>query len=586
MSDPPRKETDIARRIRARGLVRGRCPAEIAEEIHDQCGPLFGTSRIKAHRLSHGVALSDIVAQIKALYELDGKPIPRLGETLLSAYESGYKRPGPEYLHYLCVVYRVEPHELGYQSPCICGRSHAAAPDAAPTAPPQHPPQHAAQPVPQQAPWHPPQDPRQYAPERAAQRPYGDRAAPTADRPLVGTVVPSPDDRPFVSVCESRGPERAGGSPSIDVGEEDIVLRRTLLQLLAGAGVALDGQFLGAVDNLRRKMDDTLVSATVSPTMLDQWEETILGYGRQYQATPSLRMLCDVLLDFSEVRRMAGKRQPVELQERLCRIAAQLSGLSGLILINVGDHRLARSFFRTARTAADETGDRQLRAWVTVRESLVPMYYGDPREALHLARKAQDLAGRRPGVAAAMAPAVEARALGLLAARGRTDAVPSARRALVRGRAVFDQLSPEQTSDLAFGFTDRQMAFYEGDTFTNIGDHRHGDEALSRALTLYSPTDRLDRTLVRLDRATCQLHAGNPDAALQAGRDAILDLPPEHRTDILVHRARQIGAAVAAKHGKIPGLDEFYEALSGPWVKGSTSETQATPPTVPPSEQV
>ncbi|URN05944.1 hypothetical protein LUW74_23320 [Actinomadura madurae] len=156
------------------------------------------------------------------------------------------------------------------------------------------------------------------------------------------------------------------------------MLRRTLLQLLAGAGVALDGQFLGAVDNLRRKMDDTLVGATVSPTMLDQWEETTYGYGRQYQATPSLRMLCDVLLDFSEVRRMCDKRQPVELQERLCRIAAQLSGLSGLIMINLGDHRLARSFFRTARTAADETGDRQLRAWVTVRESLVPMYYGDP----------------------------------------------------------------------------------------------------------------------------------------------------------------------------------------------------------------
>jgi hypothetical protein len=558
MSDTPRKETDIARGIRAHGLARGRCPAEIAEEIHDQCGPLFGTSRIKAHRLSHGVALSDIVAQVKALYEVDGKPIPRLGETLLSAYESGYKRPGPEYLHYLCAVYRVEPDELGYQSPCICGRGHAAAPGAAPAAP-------------------------QHAPERVPEHPLGRSIAPMSDQPLVGMVVPSPDDRHWIPVSEPRGPDRAGGPVSIDVGEEDIVLRRTLLQLLAGAGVALDGQFLGAVDNLRRKMDDTLVSATVSPTMLDQWEETTLGYGRQYQATPSLRMLCDVLLDFSEVRRMADKRQPVELQERLCRIAAQLSGLSGLIMINLGDHRLARSFFRTARTAADETGDRHLRAWVTVRESLVPMYYGDPREALHLARKAQDLAGRSPGVAAAMAPAVEARALGLLAMRGRSDAAPSARRALVRGRAVFDQLSTEQTSDLAFGFTDRQMAFYEGDTFTNLGDHRHGDEVLSRALTLYSPTDRVDRTLVRLDRAACQLHAGNPDAALQAGRDAILDLPPEHRSDILVHRARQIGAAVNAKHGQIAALNDFYEALSGPWVKSPTTDV---PPAVPPSEQV
>ncbi|MFB4307088.1 XRE family transcriptional regulator [Actinomadura sp. GTD37] len=544
MSDPPRKETDVARRIRARALARGHGPVQIAQEIHEQCGPLFGTSRVKAHRLAHGVALSDIVAQVRALYEVDGKPAPRLGETLLSAYESGYKRPGPEYLHYLCAVYRVEPDALDYQSPCICGRGHAVR-----TGSPG---------VPQ---------------PRAAER----RAVPGPDA-LVGAIVPRAEERPWTTVSDLRGLDRAEGPLTIDVGEEDIVLRRTLLQLLAGAGVALDGQFLGAVDNLRRKMDDTLVGATVSPTMLDQWEETTYGYGRQYQATPSLRMLCDVLLDFSEVRRMCDKRQPVELQERLCRIAAQLSGLSGLIMINLGDHRLARSFFRTARTAADETGDRQLRAWVTVRESLVPMYYGDPREALHLARKAQDLAGRTPGVAAAMAPAVEARALGMLAMRGRGDAAPSARRALVRGRSVFDQLSKTDTGDLVFGFTDRQMAFYEGDTFTNLGDHKHGDEVLSHALTLYSPTDRVDLTLVRLDRAMCKLHAGHPAAALTAGREAIHDLPSDHRSDILVHRARQIGAAVSAKHGEIAGLKDFYEALAGPSIK--------SPVSVPPAEQV
>ncbi|MFG2003539.1 XRE family transcriptional regulator [Spirillospora sp. NPDC048911] len=535
---------------------------EIAVEIHDQCGPLFGTSRVKAHRLSHGVALSDIVAQVRALYEVDGKPCPRLGETLLSAYESGYKRPGPEYLHYLCAVYRVEPDDLGFRSPCICGRGHATRPGGA------------ARVNGRAMGW-----PGDAAPARPA-----DRLAPEEPATLVGSVVvPKQDGRQWISVNEIRGRhDRAEAPISVDVGEEDIVLRRTLLQLLAGAGVALDGQFLGAVDNLRRKMDDTLVSATVSPTMLDQWEETTLGYGQQYQATPSLRMLCDVLLDFSEVRRMCDKRQPVELQERLCRIAAQLSGLSGLIMINLGDHRLARSFFRTARTAADETGDRQLRAWVTVRESLVPMYYGDPREALHLARKAQDLAGRTPGVAAAMAPAVEARALGQLALRGRSDAAPSARRALVRGRSVFDQLSKTQTSDLAFGFTDRQMAFYEGDTFTNLGDHKHGDEVLSHALTLYSSTDWVDMTLVRLDRAACKLHAGHPEAALMAGRAAILELPSEHRSDILVHRARQLGAAVNARHGEISALKDFYESLAAPSVQSPTMET----PAVPPSEQV
>ncbi|HEX2313923.1 MAG TPA: XRE family transcriptional regulator, partial [Thermomonospora sp.] len=136
------------------------------------------------------------------------------------------------------------------------------------------------------------------------------------------------------------------------------------------------------------------------------------------------------------------------------------------------------------------------------------------------------------------------------------------------GRSVFDQLSKTHTTDLAFGFTERQMAFYEGDTFTNLGDHRAGDEVLSRALTLYAPNDWVDLTLVRLDRASCRLHAGHPDAALDAAREAIDELPADHRSDILVHRARQLGAAVEHRHGEIAGLRGFYEALAAPAVSG------------------
>jgi hypothetical protein len=39
--------------------------------------------------------------------------------------------------------------------------------------------------------------------------------------------------------------------------------------------------------------------------MLDEWEEATVGYGRQYMTVPTLRLLCDVLLDFGDVRRMS-----------------------------------------------------------------------------------------------------------------------------------------------------------------------------------------------------------------------------------------------------------------------------------------
>jgi tetratricopeptide (TPR) repeat protein len=233
-------------------------------------------------------------------------------------------------------------------------------------------------------------------------------------------------------------------------------------------------------------------------------------------------------------------------------------------MINLGDHRLSRSFFRTARTAADETGDRSLRSWVSVREALVPMYYGDPRESLHLARRAQDLAGRTPSAAAAMAPIVEARALGMLVKRGRTDAAGSAKRAIARGQAVFGQLGEEHVADTAFGYTERQLAFHIGDTYTNMGDHAHADEFLRRALTLYPSTSELDRTLIWLDRATCRLQKGEPEEALRTAKETVLALSPGQFTDIIAQRARQLVGAAVAKYGETSDTREFRAVLAAP----------------------
>ena len=120
----PQQEIFLARQIRARGLVAGLRPGQIAEKIHDECGPAAGTSWIRAYRLALGISLADVVAQVRAWYVSEGRTVPRFSETLLSAYEGGQKRPGPEYLHYLCAVYRADPPDLGYPDPCFCGRGH------------------------------------------------------------------------------------------------------------------------------------------------------------------------------------------------------------------------------------------------------------------------------------------------------------------------------------------------------------------------------------------------------------------------------------------------------------------------------
>ncbi len=631
----------MARAIRAHCLASGQSAEDIALMIHSQCGPAFGTTLVRAQRLALGIALADVVAQVRARYVNEGRTAPRFSETLLSSYEGGQKRPGPEYLHYLCCVYRAEPADLGYEGPCLCGQRHRApvlmlsgpAPATAPgpggtsgtarsgsdvpaagrtappvlTAVPSAADAVAAQPgtpgpgaavagpiglTATQLPALEPPGPAQPAPvlpaataRAVAPRPApglaasADPVSPGSAWPLPGAGLPGPGlpgpELPGPAPATASAPAARPGQPSVGEDDDDVV-RRTLLRLMADPGTAVDGWFFGAVERIRRRLDEALLGATVSVAMLDHWEGMAGEYGRQYMTVPPMRLLCDVLLDLGDVRRMCEQRQPLEFVERLCRLAARLAGLAGMTMIDAGDHRLARSFFSTARTAADETGDRHLRAWVAVRESLVPLYYGDPAQAAAAARAAADLAGHQPCVAGVMAPVVEARALARLArARsggnmrgdigGRGGAggaeVRRASAALDRAHEALDQLPEEERRDTVFGYTERQLLFHQGDALVTLGDNRGADDAFGQALRLYSPAEFLDRSLVTLGQARGRLQAGEPEEALRLSRDTLLGLPSQHRPGIVLRAARSLGEAVAAKHGDFPAVRDYREAL-------------------------
>jgi transcriptional regulator with XRE-family HTH domain len=544
------QEILLARQIRARGLVAGLTPEQIAAKIHDGCAAAAGTSWIRARRLALGISLADVVAQVRAWYVSEGRAVPRFSETLLSAYESGQKRPGPEYLHYLCAVYRASPPDLGYPDPCFCGRGHgddrAAGVAGAPAA--------AAEPAGAGGPAGPPRAPPGYP--AAGPGPEG--------RPA---LVPVGQAGPYPAAGQLASGRHAEAATTADSGPEDDddVVRWMLLRVIADPTAAVDGQFFGAVDRIRRRMDDALVGGTVSAIMLDEWEEATAGYGKQYMTVPPLRLLCDVLLDFGDVRRMSERRQSLEFSERLCRLAGRLAGLLGMIMINAGDQRLARSFFRTARTAADETGDRHLRAWVAVREALVPLYYGDPAEASVLARAGAGLAGRNPCAAGVMAPVLEARALAWAAARredaGGGAALRQARSLLAPAHEALSRLPAAERGDTVFGYTQRQLLFHEGDTLVMLGDHQGAEKSFTWSLELYAPDEILDRSLISLGLARCRLEADEPEEALRLGLDTLLAVSPEYRSEIMMRTARSLADTVAVRHGEQRAVREYRQAL-------------------------
>jgi transcriptional regulator with XRE-family HTH domain len=519
-----RHDLTVARQIRARAIVAGAQHAEIAAAIASECG----SSNLKAYRLALGIALADVAAQVRARFEADGRGVPRFSETLLSAYESGQKRPGPEYLHYLCAVYQADPADLGLGSRCLCGHSHRPAVSV----------------------------PSQWASGRGEMR--GADAIPAGRVGSAGYRM---------ATAGVDGQDRLGTMPStsrLESEDDDYALRDILIRRMAEPGCRVDSRFLGAVDRIRRRMDDALVGGRASATMIDRWEQGTAGYGRQYMTVPPLRLLCDVLLDFADVRRMCEERQSLEFADRLCRLAALLAGLAGIAMLDLGDHRLARSFFHTARTAADETGDRQLRAWVAVREALVPLYYGDPGEAATLAKAASDLAGRHLCVPGVMAPVIEARAqarMASLSRHGRRSTLGPAKAILDRAQDKLADLSPAQRGDTALGYTERQLYFHMGDALVSLGDCRGAGLAFGQAALLYPATEVLDCALITLGQARCLLESDEPEQALLLGRDTMLALPPEHRTEVVAHVARSVGQEAAARYPQLPALADYRDAL-------------------------
>lgn len=189
----------------------------------------------------------------------------------------------------------------------------------------------------------------------------------------------------------------------------------------------------------------------MSEAAIEQRERRAIEYGGYYQIVSSTRILADSAQDFAATRTFLEQRLPTDVRTRLCRIAAQLAGTAGIALVALGEHREARAWFHVAQLAADETGDRALRAWLLAREAVIPFYYGAPAPALALAERARLLAGSTACATAAWAPSLEARALARL---GRHREAQDAMRL---AQIAFLRLAASDTADTAYGYTERQL---------------------------------------------------------------------------------------------------------------------------------
>ncbi|MFF8234205.1 regulator [Streptomyces caelestis] len=201
---------------------------------------------------------------------------------------------------------------------------------------------------------------------------------------------------------------------------------------------------------------------------------------------------------------------------RLLAAAADLTRLAGWTSYDIAAHGLAQRYFVQALRLAQAAGDRAYGAYVLVTMSRQAVYLGHGREAVQLARVAQQGVGTSaPPVVQALLHASEARGHGVLGeVRACTAALVRAERALETARAG------DEVPHWARFFDEAQLADEFGHCHRDLQQFRAAAQHAERSLQLRAPSYARSRLFCRVVLATARLGLGELDQACQLAAEA------------------------------------------------------------------
>jgi hypothetical protein len=201
---------------------------------------------------------------------------------------------------------------------------------------------------------------------------------------------------------------------------------------------------------------------------------------------------------------------------KLFAAAAELTRLAGWTSYDIAAHGLAQRYFVQALRLAQAAGDRAYGAYILVTMSRQAVYLGHGREAVQLARVAQQGVGSSvPHTVQALLHAAEARGHGMLGeVRACTAALARAERALDAAR------SGDEAPHWARFFDEAQLADEFGHCHRDLQQYRAAAQHAERSLQLRAPAFARSRLFCRVVLATARLGLGELEQACLLGAEA------------------------------------------------------------------
>ncbi|MFF3729030.1 regulator [Streptomyces sp. NPDC002476] len=201
---------------------------------------------------------------------------------------------------------------------------------------------------------------------------------------------------------------------------------------------------------------------------------------------------------------------------RLFSAAADLTRLAGWTSYDIAAHGLAQRYFVQALRLAQAAGDRAYGSYVLITMSRQAVYLGHGREAVQLARVAQQgIGSSAPPVVQSLLHAVEARGHGVLGdARSCTASLARAERALEIARPG------DEVPHWARHFDEAQLADEFGHCHRDLQQYRAAAQHAERSLELRAPVYARSRLFCRVVLACARLGLGELDQACLLGAEA------------------------------------------------------------------
>ncbi|MGW1779873.1 regulator [Streptomyces sp. NPDC002143] len=201
---------------------------------------------------------------------------------------------------------------------------------------------------------------------------------------------------------------------------------------------------------------------------------------------------------------------------RLFGAAADLTRLAGWTSFDIAAHGLAQRYFVQALRLSQAAADRAYGSFVLVTMSRQAVYLGHGREAVQLARVAQQGVGTgAPPVVQALLHSAEARGHGVLGeVRASTAALVRAERALEAAKAG------DEVPHWARFFDEAQLADEFGHCHRDLQQFRAAAQHAERSLQLRPAAHARSRLFCRVVLASARLGLGELDQACQLAAEA------------------------------------------------------------------